>query len=156
MGVSTSKTRLYDLARELKIDTKRLIEEVRREGVDVSVPSNQISKELAEKIREKYFPKKAAQPILEEGLITEPVEEPAGDTSGEEQMISRELLKTEIEKVPENRLEELYHIVRTLSAPGSNGDGRSLMSKLGEITIDGPEDFAENIDLYSTGEKTIG
>jgi len=60
MSVATSKTRLYDLAKELKIDTKRLIEEVRREGVDVSVPSNSISKELAEKIREKYFPKQAA------------------------------------------------------------------------------------------------
>jgi hypothetical protein len=30
------------------------------------------------------------------------------------------------------------------------------MAKLREITIDGPEDFAENIDLYLTGEKTIG
>ncbi len=57
MSVATSKVRLYDLAKELKIDTKRLIEEVRREGVDVSVPSNSVSKELAEKIREKYFPK---------------------------------------------------------------------------------------------------
>jgi translation initiation factor IF-2 len=54
----TSKIRLYDLAKDLKLDTKRLIEEVRREGVDVSVPSNSISKELAEKIRNKYFPKK--------------------------------------------------------------------------------------------------
>ena len=85
MSVATSKTRLYDLAKELKIDTKRLIEEVRREGVDVSVPSNSISKELAEKIREKYFPKqaatakraikvvkKAARPVEE----TPPVEEP--------------------------------------------------------------------------------
>jgi translation initiation factor IF-2 len=54
----SSKVRLYDLAKELKLDTKRLIEEVRREGVDVSVPSNSISKELAEKIRTKYFPKK--------------------------------------------------------------------------------------------------
>src|SRR5688572_4157656 len=54
----TSKIRLYDLAKELKLDTKRLIEEVRREGVDVSVPSNSVSKELAEKIRNKYFPKK--------------------------------------------------------------------------------------------------
>lgn len=54
----SSKIRIYDLAKELKLDTKRLIEEVRREGVDVSVPSNQISKELAEKIRNKYFPKK--------------------------------------------------------------------------------------------------
>src|SRR6185369_15221896 len=50
--------RIYDLAKELKLDTKRLIEEVRREGVDVSVPSNSVSKELAEKIRNKYFPKK--------------------------------------------------------------------------------------------------
>jgi len=30
------------------------------------------------------------------------------------------------------------------------------MSKLKEITIEGPEDFSENIDLYLTGEKTIG
>src|SRR5437867_8319336 len=75
----TSKVRLYELAKELKIDTKRLIEEVRREGVDVSVPSNSVSKELAEKIRDKYFPKKdtavkravrvvkkAARPVVEE------------------------------------------------------------------------------------------
>ncbi|MGQ0761801.1 MAG: translation initiation factor IF-2 [Acidobacteriota bacterium] len=88
MSVATSKTRLYDLAKELKIDTKRLIEEVRREGVDVSVPSNSISKELAEKIREKYFPKqaatakraikvvkKAARPVEE----APPVEEPPAE-----------------------------------------------------------------------------
>src|SRR5215813_5431550 len=54
----SSIVRIYDLAKELKLDTKRLIEEVRREGVDVSVPSNSVSKELAEKIRNKYFPKK--------------------------------------------------------------------------------------------------
>jgi len=58
--MTVSKVRIYDLAKELKLDTKRLIEEVRREGVDVSVPSNSVSKELAEKIRTKYFPKKEA------------------------------------------------------------------------------------------------
>jgi hypothetical protein len=58
MRASKSKVRLYDLAKELKIDTKRLIEEVRREGVDVSVPSNSISPELARIIRVKYSPKK--------------------------------------------------------------------------------------------------
>src|SRR2546425_10613686 len=76
---TANKVRLYDLAKELKLDTKRLIEEVRREGVYVSVPSNSISKELSEKIREKYFPKqpavakravkivkKAARPVVEE------------------------------------------------------------------------------------------
>jgi hypothetical protein len=51
----SSKIRIYDLAKELKIDTKRLIEEVRSAGVDVSVPSNAISKGLAESIRLKFF-----------------------------------------------------------------------------------------------------
>jgi translation initiation factor IF-2 len=90
MSAVTSKVRIYDLAKELKIDTKRLIEEVRREGVDVSVPSNSVSKELAEKIREKYFPKqaatvkrgirvvkKAARPVVEEPAVEEPVAAPA-------------------------------------------------------------------------------
>ena len=88
MSAVTSKVRLYDLAKDLKIDTKRLIEEVRREGVDVNVPSNSISKELAEKIRDKYFPKKdtavkravrivkkAARPITEELVVEEPLPE---------------------------------------------------------------------------------
>ena len=69
-------------------------------------------------------------------------------------MISKEQIKSEIEKVPDNRLEELYSVVRTYSEPTGNGDRRSFMSKLREITIDGPEDFAENIDLYLTGENS--
>jgi translation initiation factor IF-2 len=84
---AVNKVRLYDLAKELKIDTKRLIEEVRREGVDVSVPSNSVSKDLADKIRDKYFPKKdtavkrgirvvkkAARPVVEEAPPVEAVE----------------------------------------------------------------------------------
>ncbi len=59
MTVSTSKIRIYDLAKELKQESKRLIEEIRREGVDVSVPSNTVSTQLAEKIRNRYFPKSA-------------------------------------------------------------------------------------------------
>src|SRR5438552_15336099 len=74
----SSKIRLYDLAKELKLDTKRLIEEVRREGVDVSVPSNSVSKELAEKIRNKYFPKKEAavkRVVKVVKRVTRPLEE---------------------------------------------------------------------------------
>ena len=93
MSAVTSKVRIYDLAKDLKIDTKRLIEEVRREGVDVSVPSNSISKELAEKIRDKYFPKKdtavrravrivkkAARPVVEEPPVEEAPEVAAPPT----------------------------------------------------------------------------
>lgn len=57
-----STVRIYDLARDLKQDTKRVIEELRREGADVSVPSNSVTKELAEKVRNKYFPKVDATP----------------------------------------------------------------------------------------------
>src|SRR5256885_2227885 len=54
----TSKVRIYDLAKELKMESKRLIEEVRREGVDVSAPATTNAKALAEKTRNKFFPKK--------------------------------------------------------------------------------------------------
>ncbi len=57
-----SSVRIYDLAKDLKQDTKRVIEELRREGADVSVPSNSVSKELADKIRNKYFPKTETAP----------------------------------------------------------------------------------------------
>src|SRR6186997_2113744 len=62
MSVIGNKVRVYDLAREVKQDTKRIIEELRREGADVDVPSNSVSKELAEKIRNKYFPKVEVAP----------------------------------------------------------------------------------------------
>lgn len=56
------KVRIYDLARDLKQDTKRIIEDLRREGADVDVPSNSVSVELAEKVRNKYFPKVDTSP----------------------------------------------------------------------------------------------
>ena len=45
-------------------------------------------------------------------------------------MISKELIKTEVEKVPEDRLAELYSVIKSYTEPAGNGDGRSLMSKL--------------------------
>ena len=71
-------------------------------------------------------------------------------------MISKELIKAEIERVPDERLDSLYSVVKEFARPATVNGGRSLMSKLREISIDAPEDFAENIDLYLSGEKTIG
>ena len=123
MGAVTSKVRLYDLAKELKIDTKRLIEEVRREGVDVSVPSNSVSKELAEKIRDKYFPKKdtavkravrvvkkAARPVVEE--TPETVE--AAPEEATQTIEVSEPEPPEIEAEPEAP-QTTAHVVRKLS-----------------------------------------
>ena len=57
------KIRIYDLAKELKLDNKKVMEDARREGIDVSVPSNTVPHEVAERIRLKYFPKKVAPQV---------------------------------------------------------------------------------------------
>jgi translation initiation factor IF-2 len=112
MSVVGAKVRVYDLARELKQDTKRIIEDLRREGVDVDVPSNSVSKELADKIRNKYFPKTEAQPkraikVIKKKNTPEDlptVEEPIA----EEEIISEieELKKIEVKKVVPQKIDE--------------------------------------------------
>ena len=63
MATGQQKIRIYDLAKELKLDNKKVMEDARREGIDVSVPSNTVPHEVAERIRLKYFPKKAAPQV---------------------------------------------------------------------------------------------
>lgn len=71
-------------------------------------------------------------------------------------MISKDQIKAEIDKVPDEQLDRLYSIIRDYSSRVISNGGHSLMSKLQDIKIDAPADFAENIDLYLSGEKTIG
>jgi hypothetical protein len=71
-------------------------------------------------------------------------------------MVTKEIIKSEIERVPEERLEELYEVVKVYSRTETESNGNTLFSKLRNIKIDGPEDFSENLDLYLSGEKTIG
>jgi hypothetical protein len=70
-------------------------------------------------------------------------------------MATKEEIKSEIEKVPEERLAELYQIVRRFTEPRPRPSEPTLMSKLKRVRISAPPDFSENIDLYLTGEKTI-
>ncbi len=53
-----SKVRIYDLAKELKLESRKILEDARRMGIDVSVPSNTLDEPIAAKIREMYYPKK--------------------------------------------------------------------------------------------------
>src|SRR5207244_12630422 len=53
--------------------------------------------------------------------------------------LSKELIKSEIEKVPEDRLEDLYCLIKGYSQHRA-ANGRSLMSKLRDITIDRSEE----------------
>ena len=70
-------------------------------------------------------------------------------------MVSKELIKAEIERVPDDRLDRLYSVVKEFTRTSSHNGGPSFMSKLKDVNIDGPEDFAENIDLYLSGEKAL-
>lgn len=70
-------------------------------------------------------------------------------------MITKEAIKSKIEKVPPERLEELYQVVKSFTETQPPQEKRSFMARLREIKVDGPEDFAANIDLYLSGEKTV-
>jgi translation initiation factor IF-2 len=80
MPTGQQKIRIYDLAKELKLDNKKVMEDARREGIDVSVPSNTVPHEVAERIRLKYFPKKVAPQVgprlVKHVKQVEPVEAP--------------------------------------------------------------------------------
>jgi len=85
---AAKKVRIYDLARDLKQDARRVIEDLRREGADVSVPSNSVSVEIAEKVRLSYFPKTEIAPkrsikVIKAVAKTE-TDLPVGDEISEE------------------------------------------------------------------------
>lgn len=67
-------------------------------------------------------------------------------------MTIREEIVEKIGRIPESRLPELYEVVEKLAdAPPKEG----LLKRLAKIKIDGPPDFAENFDLYASGEKSL-
>jgi hypothetical protein len=70
-------------------------------------------------------------------------------------MVSRETIKSEVEKVPDERLEELYRVVKAFSQEAPSGAKEGFLVRLSRIQIEGPEDFASNFDLYLNGEKSI-
>jgi translation initiation factor IF-2 len=95
------KIRIYDLAKELKLDNKRVIDDARREGIDVSVPSNTVPMEVAERIRTKYFPKKAA-PAAGPRLVkthkhVEPAAPPAELEAGVDAATPEDLPESQVE-----------------------------------------------------------
>ncbi len=98
-----NKVRVYDLAKELKQDTKRIIEDLRREGADIDVPSNSVPKELADKVRNKYFPKKETAPVRAIKVIKKAAkveeEAPAPEEAAPVEEIP-EVLETPVEVVP--------------------------------------------------------
>jgi translation initiation factor IF-2 len=125
MSVIGNKVRVYDLAREVKQDTKRIIEELRREGADVDVPSNSVSKELAEKIRNKYFPKVEAAP---KRLIKVIKKKPSAESPVGEDSAIHETVEPVVKSVPE--IEEK----REVSAPKPEESTKPEANKIKVLT----------------------
>ena len=70
-------------------------------------------------------------------------------------MTTKELLLREIEQLNEEELEALFALVQEFLEQKDNEENVGFLERLGEITIEGPEDFAENFELYLSGEKSI-
>ena len=70
-------------------------------------------------------------------------------------MTTKELLWREIEHLDEDDLEALFVLIRDFLDQKSNDENVGFLERLSEITIDGPEDFSENFDLYLSGEKSL-
>lgn len=70
-------------------------------------------------------------------------------------MTTKELIHAEIDNLSEEALDELYNFIKTLAQSKAQTGKRGLLSKLQEIQIDAPEDFAANLDLYLSGEKSV-
>ncbi len=70
-------------------------------------------------------------------------------------MTIKERVLLEINKLPDEKLEELYGLLKSFEESDGKKSGESFMSKLRRIKIQGPPDFAENFDAYLNGEKSI-
>jgi hypothetical protein len=70
-------------------------------------------------------------------------------------MTTKELIKAEIDGLSDERLDELYKVIKSFPKSKTSGTKSGLLSRLKRIQIDGPKDFATNLDLYVNGEKCV-
>ncbi len=69
-------------------------------------------------------------------------------------MTTKELIKAEIDSVPEEDLDEVYKLIKTFSRSSPQAGEDTFMPQLRSIQIDAPEDFSANLDAYMNGEKS--
>jgi hypothetical protein len=67
-------------------------------------------------------------------------------------MTIREEIVEKIQQIPENRRPEVFEIIKKIDEEEKKP---SLMEQLRAIKIQAPADFAENLDLYMSGEKSF-
>lgn len=67
-------------------------------------------------------------------------------------MTVKELIQVEIDKLSEESLYDIYEVIKQF-AQKKTQPKKGALSQLKSIKIQGPEDFAENIDLYLGSQK---
>lgn len=71
-------------------------------------------------------------------------------------MTTTELIKTGMANLSEKELKEAQRSGKKPARSRRKAHRPNLMTKLRNIKIDAPEDFAANFDLYVSGEKRVG
>jgi len=73
--------------------------------------------------------------------------------TGNAKMTAKDNIKAEIDSLNEEYLDELYLLIKDFAQSKQNLKKPSFMSKLKQIKIDAPEDFASNLDSYLAGNE---
>jgi hypothetical protein len=73
--------------------------------------------------------------------------------TGKAKMNAKDNIKAEIDSLNEEYLDELYLLVKDFAQSKQHLKKPSFMSKLKQIKIDAPEDFASNLDSYLAGDE---
>jgi hypothetical protein len=73
--------------------------------------------------------------------------------TGKAKMTAKDNIKAEIDSLNEEYLDELYLLIKDFAQSKQNLKKPSFMSKLKQIKIDAPENFASNLDSYLAGDE---
>jgi hypothetical protein len=68
-------------------------------------------------------------------------------------MTVKDKIQAEIDSLNEEYLNDLYVLIKDFAQAKQQLKNPSLMSKLKQIKIDAPEDFASNLDSYLAEDK---
>jgi hypothetical protein len=73
--------------------------------------------------------------------------------TGKAKMTAKDNIKAEIDSLNEEYLDELYLLIKDFAQSKQHLKKPSFMSKLKQIKINAPEDFASNFDSYLAGDE---
>lgn len=72
---------------------------------------------------------------------------------GKAEMTAKDKIHAEIDSLNEEYLDELYLLIQDFAQSKQHLKKLSFMSKLKQIKINAPEDFASNLDSYLVGHE---